>query len=253
MSKNFELMQNVGLGLEDIATPDAPPANPLPPNRNDGRAKLVPLQFDPLAQQECLQLVQRLFLLQAEPPHCVVFAGIEHGNGCSWVCAQAAELLAENTPGSVCLVDANLRSPSLARMFGANNDRGLTNALRENGAIADFAQPLRRANLFLVPGGTPTPDFHSLLKSEGLKNRLAELASAFDYVVIDAPPLREYGDAVTLGWLTHGLVLVLEANVTRRDFTRQIAEALKGIQVKILGAVLNKRTFPIPRAVYRRL
>jgi Mrp family chromosome partitioning ATPase len=256
MSKNFELMQNIGVGLEPSPTPEVSHANPVPIERSGSRRLHTgPFEFDQQAHEECLQLVQRLFLLQSEPPHCVVFAGIEHGNGCSWICAQIAELLSENTPGSVCLVEANLRSPSLAQTFGVPNHRGLTDALLEDGPVADFAKRLRRSNLWLLSCGSlaSDSDFPSLLNSERLSQRLSELRDGFDYVLVDTPPLRQYGDAVTLGWLADGLVLVLEANSTRREFARLIAETLQATQVKLLAAVLNKRTFPIPRMLYERL
>ena len=140
MSKNFELMQNIGIGLEKDPTPEIPRATPMPVERR-GHSRLNPFQSsDQQAHEECLQLVQRLFLLHDEPPHCVVFAGIEHGNGCSWICAQTAELLSENTPGSVCLVEANLRSPSLTQIFGVTNHRGLTDALAEGRSDSRFCQ-----------------------------------------------------------------------------------------------------------------
>jgi Mrp family chromosome partitioning ATPase len=254
LSKNFELMQNIGLGLEKGPTPELPRAHPIPVDRRASRRlNSTPIRLDQQAHEECLQLVQRLFLLQDEPPHCVVYAAIEHGNGCSWICAQTAELLSENTPGSVCIVEANLRSPSLTQIFGVPNHRGLTDALLKDGPIADFTKRVRRSNLWLLSCGSLTPDFPSLLNSERLKERLSELRKEFDYVLIDAPPLRQYGDAVTLGWLADGLVMVLEANSTRREFTRQIAETLQATQIKILAAVLNKRTFPIPQILYKRL
>ncbi len=252
MSKNFELMQNIGIGLEKDPTPEIPRATPIPVERR-GSSRLNTFQFDQHAHEECLQLVQRLFLLHAEPPHCVVFAGVEHGNGCSWISAQTAQLLSENTQGTVCLVEANLRSPSLAQIFGMTNQRGLTDSLLRGGPIADFAKRIRQSNLWLLSGGSENPDLPMLLNSERLKERLSELRMEFDYVVIDAPPLRQYGDAVTLGWLADGLVMVVEANSTRREFARQIAETLQATQIKILAAVLNKRTFPIPQILYKRL
>ena len=254
MSKNFELMQNIGLGLEKEPSPELPHVHPIPVERHGSRRlSTAAFQFDQHAHEECLQLVQRLFLLQSEPPHCVVFAGIEHGNGCSWICAQTAEMLSDNTPGSVCLVEANLRSPSLTQIFGVANHRGLTDALLKDGPIGDFTKRLRRSNLWLLSCGSLTPDFPSLLNSERLKQRLTELRNEFEYVLIDAPPLRQYGDAVTLGWLADGLVMVLEANSTRREFARQIAETVQATEIKILAAVLNKRTFPIPQVLYKRL
>jgi Mrp family chromosome partitioning ATPase len=86
-----------------------------------------------------------------------------------------------------------------------------------------------------------------------MKERLAELRSAFDYVLIDAPPLNSYADAMVFGRLADGVVLVLEANATRREAALRVAESLRSAKISVLGAVLNKRTFPIPSALYKRL
>ena len=86
-----------------------------------------------------------------------------------------------------------------------------------------------------------------------MKDRVNELRKEFDYVLIDAPPLNEYSDAIALGQISDGLVLVLEANATRRESALRIAETLRATQIRVLGAVLNKRTFPIPEGLYNRL
>jgi Mrp family chromosome partitioning ATPase len=67
------------------------------------------------------------------------------------------------------------------------------------------------------------------------------------------PPLNQYADAMALGQLTDGVVLVLEANSTRKESALKAIESLRAAQIEVLGAVLNKRTFPIPESVYRRL
>jgi Mrp family chromosome partitioning ATPase len=86
-----------------------------------------------------------------------------------------------------------------------------------------------------------------------MKTRIDELRGEFDYVLIDSPPLNIYADGVTLGKLADGLVLVLEANSTRREAAARVAENLRAAQVRVVGAVLNKRTFPIPESLYHRL
>jgi Mrp family chromosome partitioning ATPase len=86
-----------------------------------------------------------------------------------------------------------------------------------------------------------------------MKERIAELRSAFDYVLIDAPPLNSYADAMVFGRLADGIVLVLEANATRREAALRVMERLQATRIPVLGAVLNKRTFPIPSAIYKRL
>jgi succinoglycan biosynthesis transport protein ExoP len=79
------------------------------------------------------------------------------------------------------------------------------------------------------------------------------LREEFDHVLIDAPPLSQYADAISLGQLTDGLVLVLEANSTRRESAIKVMENVRRSNIQVLGAVLNKRTFPIPESLYHRL
>ncbi len=82
---------------------------------------------------------------------------------------------------------------------------------------------------------------------------MAELRKEFDYVLIDSPPLNMCSDSVVLGQLSDGVILVLEANATRREAVLRVAEELRARHVQVLGAVLNKRTFPIPELLYHRL
>jgi receptor protein-tyrosine kinase len=212
------------------------------------------VDLDQLVGEEALRLVQRVFLLHAqEPPHMVAFAGIDHGSGCSRICVRVAETLAKNVRGTVCLVEANLRSPALPEMFGTTNHHGLTDALLQAGPIRSFAKLVRGDNLWLLSSGALAADSASLLNSELLKARFAELRREFSFVLIDAPPLTPYSDAIGLGQLSDGLVLVLEANSTLREAALKVAECLHAAQIRVLGAVLNKRTFPIPESLYRKL
>jgi receptor protein-tyrosine kinase len=252
MSKSFDEVQKTRMKLE--ASRDLSPSAPLSSADRDDYRNGTDKHVDQVAREESLRLVQRIFLLQKqEVPRVVVFGGIDHHNGCSRICVQTAKTLASCVPGSVCLVDANLRSPVLPKMFGTTNHHGLTDALTQEGPIRSFAKPLPNDNLWLLSCGALTADSPSLLSSERLKTRLAELRSQFDYVLIDAPPLARYADAITLGQLTDGFILVLEANSTRREAAIRLAENLRAAQIRILGAVLNKRTFPIPKSLYDRL
>lgn len=263
MSRNFELMQLAGRGAEFGAAREVPEAEPKVDDRNatdyrdaEGVAQrdAAGLDLDQLAREESLRLVQRIFLQQTEDAaRTVVFAGIDHGNGCSRLCARTAETLVSNVAGSLCLVDANLRSPALPGLFGTTNHYGLTDALLQTGPIRSFAKPTRNPKLWLLSCGSLTAGSPRLFNSNRLKDRLAELRKEFDYVLIDAPPLTRYADAIAFGKLTDGVVLILEANSTRREVALTIAENLRAAGVRILGAVLNKRTFPIPERLYQLL
>jgi len=255
MSKNFELMVQAGIEAEQERTAAASLNTiPLVDRDDNSYPNKIGLAQDQVTREESHKLVRRLFLGQgAKRPRAVVFAGIDRGNGCTRLCGETARALAENITGSVCLVDANLRAPSLPQFFGVTNHWGLTDALLKEGSIRSFAKQVRRDNLWLLSCGSLTVDSPNLLHSEHLKMRFAELREEFDYILIDVPPLNQYADAMALGQIADGLVVVVEANSTRKESALKAVETLRGAQIEVLGAVLNKRTFPIPESLYHRL
>src|ERR1700693_648954 len=116
MSKNFELLYQVGKA-GDMLRADADPA-PTVVVPLDLSPSTPAVEIDGMAREEVTKLVHRLFLVGGEQgPRHVVFTGTELGNGCSWMCAHAAEILASQVGGSVCIVDGNLSSPSLHEQF----------------------------------------------------------------------------------------------------------------------------------------
>jgi capsular exopolysaccharide synthesis family protein len=252
MSKNFELLQQVELNGGTASASHSGVSLPFQPGNGNGHS--ARLNLDRVTEEETLRLVQSIFLSAGPtPPRVVMFAAIDSGNGCSHVCAHAAEVLASNVTGSVCLVDANLRTPALPEYFGVTNHHGLADSLRNSGGIREFAKTLRAPNLFLLSSGSLAADSTLLVNSELMKSRIAELRKEFDYVLIDSPPLNTYSDGIVLGQLSDGVVMVLEANNTRREAALRVAEGLRAKQVRVLGAVLNKRTFPIPDSLYHRM
>jgi Mrp family chromosome partitioning ATPase len=284
MSRNFELLQNIGKdqeylrqdrsvretmpaaipmpaperAAENLAEPvltavdpmpePAPTPIPLPSNE--------PLQFAMESSQlaELTKMVQKVFLLPGgEYNHTVVFSSSDEGNGCSWICARVAELLASQVTGTVCVVDANLQSPTLHEQFSVANHHGLADALRQTGTIRGYVSQLSRRNLALVSCGSDARDAQNLVTTDRMRMRLNELRSEFDYVLIDCPAMSVSNVALSLGSVADGVVLVLKANTTRKDKARGAVRDLQAAKVKVLGAVLNQRTFPIPDKIYNKL
>jgi Mrp family chromosome partitioning ATPase len=141
----------------------------------------------------------------------------------------------------------------MAGMFRVYNDHGLSEALSQDGLIRSFVKPVHNVRLWLLPAGSLAAESANLLSSERLIARCRELREEFDIVLVDAPPLAHYADAIALGRLSDGVVLVIEAESTRRDSALAAVETLRSSEVKILGAVLNKRVYPIPEKLYSKL
>jgi len=261
MSRNFELLYQVGRA-EALLGSDANPGSVSSSSDLEPSAVYpaeIPvttpaLQIDGLVREEMTKLVHRLFLLSStDGPRQVVFAGMELGDGCTWICAHAAEILASQVRGSGCVVDCNLRFPALHRQFGTENHYGLSDALLSDGPIREYARPLSRPNLWLLTCGGLSANAEEFLASDRMRRRLSELRAEFRYVLMDVGPVNTCNHAMVLGGLTDGIVLVLKAHASRRDSARQTIQQLHALKVRMLGAVLNQRTFPIPERVYKRL
>jgi Mrp family chromosome partitioning ATPase len=276
MSRNFELLQKLGkepelldstpagssqtepapAGVTPIASHSAnaaaAPGAITPEAVALGPAPAIPGPFTP-GLEEVNALAQQIFLASTDPPRAVVFTGTEPGTGCTWVCAHLGEVLAGRVAGSVCLVDANLRESGLHQQFGVENQSGLSDALLQLDPIRTFARQLAPPNLYLISAGSAGESAQTLLTSDRMRLRIVELRSEFDFVLIDTSAMSVANDAIGLGSISDGVVMVLKANASRRETARQAIQDLQGGKAKVLGAVLNQRTFPIPDSIYKKL
>lgn len=207
------------------------------------------------ADDEIFKLVQRVFVLPgpSNAPGAVAFCGVNPGAGCTWLCARAGESLAAQVSGSVCLVDANLRRPSLHSHFSVELGTGFADLTKSSEPAYDFARRLPTLNLWLITAGSVRREPNGALAPARLRARFAELRSEFDFVLIDTPALDSYADAVLLGQQTDGIILVVGSHSTRRETALNAKKNFEAAQIPMLGAVLNKRTYPIPEAIYRNI
>jgi Mrp family chromosome partitioning ATPase len=258
MSRNFELLQNLGREREMF---EAPAQINTAVEEPVVKAAPAPLELQPLQlkmeesqRDEMYKLVQRVFMTPGSGRgRMVVVSAMESGNGCSWICARMAEVLASQVSGSVCVVDANLRSPGLHREFNVPNHYGLTDAMQVNEPIRRFVTSLTRPNLWLLSCGAQVEGMETMLGSDRMRALLPELQREFDYVLIDGPPIESGDVSVVLGRSAEGIILVLRANASRRESARKAVRDLEIANVRVLGAVLNQRTFPVPESIYRKL
>lgn len=247
MSRNFELLQKAERLGQLFASDVGGVAGSFSGNGHPPAADVHP-------KEEANKLVQMLFPSPGTPgPRAVVFAGVGDGAGSAEVCAMTAEALAARAIGSVCVVDSNFRSPSLHKWFDIDNLDGLADGLLQPGPIRTVARRIADGNLWLLPCGTRTVSPRSLATMDRLTLRLSELRGEFEYVLIHAAAADKYSDASVLGRLADGVILVVEANSTPRETVQKTKQSLDSAEIRLLGAVLNNRTFPIPQAIYSRL
>lgn len=255
MSRNFELMskalqENLMQVASTVPEPEELVLNPVAEEPCDV-AELAPPGPETV---QLTNLVQRIFLSAGkEAPRTLGFAAVEAGAGCSWVCARVSKILAAHVTGSVCAVDANLRAPGLHSQFGVTDALGMNDALLRPEPLASYAQPVFGKKLWVISSGQSRAGLDGNAMSERMRSQIVGLRNNFDYVLLDMPPLNKYADAIALGGICDGVILVLRANSSRRDTAIKAVADLRSANVNVLGAALNQRTFSVPDSIYRRL
>jgi capsular exopolysaccharide synthesis family protein len=150
-------------------------------------------------------------------------------------------------------LDANLRHPGLHEQFAVENQFGLADALQGSEPLLNYAHSMSRPNLWLISSGSSPEAALPLLGSDRMRQMIAELRSGVDYVIIDASAMNVSNDATVLASAADGVVMVLKANSSRRETVRKAVQDMQAANIRVLGAVLNQRTFPIPEAIYNKL
>ena len=161
--------------------------------------------------------------------------------------ANLAAVLAQ-AGNRVLLVDADLRRPSQHKVFGIQNKEGLSNLLLDlsnkpdadrEGLIAKRVLGTPQEGLELMTCGPIPPNPSELLGSAQMKAFLEAATAVYDFVLLDSPPVLSVTDATLLSALADGMILVVRADKSRKQYVKQTADRLKEANANILGYVLN--------------
>jgi capsular exopolysaccharide synthesis family protein len=170
-------------------------------------------------------------------PRAVVVTSATPGEGKTSVAGNLAVTMARQGR-RVCLVDGDLRQPSVAEYLGVVGEVGLTTVLIGKVGIGQALQPAPNGLAVITSGETP-PNPSELLSSERMGRVLDELVTHYDMVLIDAPPVLPVTDAVVLARLADAAIMVVRSGKTTRSQLTEAVTALGNVGVRVLGGVLN--------------
>ena len=138
------------------------------------------------------------------------------------------------------LVDADMRRPSLDRIFGLDGvDQGLSNVLTGGVSWQEVIVPTPIPNLFCLTSGVVPPNPAELLSSKRLKTLIEEFREHYDIVVFDSPPVISVADSSVLASFVDGTLLVARAGFIPRHFTLQAKQAIQNVSGRWAGCILN--------------
>jgi capsular exopolysaccharide synthesis family protein len=161
------------------------------------------------------------------------------GEGKSTVVANLGAALAQ-AGFSVAVVDADLRRPTLHKIFTVRNESGLSNLLaRPDMKWQAVARAFPDLNLFLITSGPIPPNPADLLRSERLHSLLGHISSQVDIVLVDTPPALAAADALLVADARDAVLMVCRSDHTRIDKLQQAVDALPD-SARVIGVLLNQ-------------
>lgn len=143
------------------------------------------------------------------------------------------------TGSSVLVVDCDLRRPTLQRIFGVRNDRGLTSMLLSDSLDVVPKLSTDVPGLSVLPSGPLPPNPAELLASRRMTEVIERLKNEAEMVIFDSPPVIAVTDAAVLASKLDGVLLVISAGKTKRDLAQRAKAMLDKVNARIIGVVLN--------------
>jgi capsular exopolysaccharide synthesis family protein len=173
-----------------------------------------------------------------EHPRVIAITSSVPNEGKTMVAMNLASTLAE-IGFTVCLVDADLRRPTVAKMMGLPSPVGLTSVLINQIDLNDALQKVG-TNLYVLSSGPTPPNPSEVLASSYVRETIRALLVHVDYVVIDTAPLLPVADGAEVAALADGALLVARYNMTTDSQVKRAVAALRQVDAKLVGVVMNR-------------
>jgi receptor protein-tyrosine kinase len=172
-----------------------------------------------------------------KPPKALVLTSPGPAEGKSTTCANLGVVLAQSGRDTL-IVDCDLRKPIMHKFFGMRNLHGLVDVLVGERELRNtWHEPIE--GLKVLPVGRRPPNPSELLGTVRFSRLLARFREEFDYVVIDAPPVMLVSDPAILSTQGDGVLLVADAQKTRKSSVRRSVRSLTDVGANVLGTVMN--------------
>jgi protein-tyrosine kinase len=169
----------------------------------------------------------------------IMVASAVAGEGKTLTAANIALTLSNSYRKRVLIIDADLRRPTMHKVFRIETSSGLTDGLDPSASKPIVVRQIT-PRLALLPAGRPITDPMAGLTSPRVRQLIEEAREIFDWIIVDTPPLVLLPDANLLTSLVDGALLVVKAESTPHALVKRAMDAIG--RSRLLGVVLNSAT-----------
>lgn len=169
----------------------------------------------------------------------MVIASSQPGEGKTTTASNLAITIARSFEKRVLLVDADLRRPSIHKVFKLTNEIGLTDALNGEVDIRRSVQSLDIENLFIITSGTSTKHPSMLLNSSTMSEFHDRALKNFDIVIYDTPPILHVADTQAIGTLSDAVIFLVQADRTPKQMIEEALSILRDTEAHPDACILT--------------
>lgn len=160
------------------------------------------------------------------------------GDGKTFVAANLAHAFSWQKEKRVLLIDGDLRASRLHSLLGAPLSPGLSDYLAGDADAFAIVSRGTWRNLFLIPAGSEAANPNELLGNGRLAELLEDVSEAFDWIIIDSPPVVPVSDSKVIAESCDGALIVVRVGQTPPDLAQKAYREFKG--KSFIGVVLNR-------------
>jgi capsular exopolysaccharide synthesis family protein len=195
---------------------------------------------DPGFSEEIRSIRTGVMLSSIDAPHKVLLVTSSvPGEGKTSVATNIA--LALGQVRKVCLIDADMRRPTVAKVLGVDTtSKGLSNLVSGSDPTAECMHFNKELGIHIIPSGVVPPNPLELLSSIRFAEAMKWLEESFDVVIIDSPPLQLVSDPLILSQFAHSVIYVVKADSTPYQIALGGLERLREAKAHILGVIINQ-------------
>ena len=171
------------------------------------------------------------------PPRHILISSSIAGEGKTTTATNLALTMAK-AGSRVLLIDADLRKPTLHKVFKLNNQAGLSSYLAGSGDKSILNKGSHE-NLVVIPAGPTPANPYELLNSNRMAALLNNPGKDFDIIICDSPPILSVADSRVLCQFFDGMIVVARAGLTTYPMIQKSIRLVREVKGEILGVVVN--------------
>lgn len=185
-----------------------------------------------------------------QTPSTLMITSSKDGEGKTLAAIAIAQCLNNQGQSKVLIIDANARSPKLHRLYCLKQTAGLAELVLDGADQKQVCHPTSITNLDILGFGLIAQQQACLFESNAFQKILAQLSQSYNYIVVDADSVLSGSEVSVICPLFDGILLVIECESTKWQVVKIAADKISKAGGRLLGSIMNRRKFYIPRFFY---